>query len=254
MSFISNICSFFSGHVTPVTLIAPAPSAVLAPVVPAPRADPAPAAPSIPGLEAALRAAAPGASAGIWIPALTGPMIAAGMTTPKRVSAFLGRCVAEAGNNFAELSENDNYTHADRLVVVFPREFANVAIAAPYVGNPEKIANRCYAGKLGNGDEASGDGWAFRGGGLLQLTGRNTITAFGKTIGMTAEAAAVFLRTPPGAAAGACWYWATRNLNNAADSWSLGLVTLKVNGTAMEGYAVATAASNAALAAMGGHA
>lgn len=201
-------------------------------------------------LRPALAAAAPKAFAALWIPALTPPMQSSGIITPRRVAAFLGRCVAEAGPDLTELAENTNYTSAARLVFVFPREFPDLVTADRYVGNPATIANRAYAGKLGNGDEASGDGYRFRGSGLFQLTGRDEIGGFAKAIGREIGDAADYLRTPPGAAAGACWYWTAHAMNGLADAWNLPGITRAVNGSAMLGLDTAVAASVAALKAM----
>jgi putative chitinase len=198
----------------------------------------------------ALHAAAPRALPGLWVPALAAPMVSTGIISARRIAAFLGRCVAEAGDDFGELTENTNYTTVARLRVVFPTEIPDAATALRYVGNPEMIANRVYAHKLGNGNEASGDGWKFRGSGLLQLTGRAEIGAFGESIHMPIEAVADYCRTPVGAAASACWYWSARRLNALADTWDLAGITRAVNGAAMEGLDVAEAASARALRAI----
>lgn len=189
----------------------------------------------IPFLAAALAAAAPRANQATWIPALTAAMVPAGITTPRRVAALLGQCAIEAGPAFAELAENMNYSNAARLVDIFPTRFRTAAEAQPYCHNPEGLANRVYAFKLGNGDEDSGDGWAFRGAGLLQLTGRENIGRFAVASGrsLSAEQAAAWLRTPEGAAVGAVWYWTTHSLNDLADTWALDAITLKINGRAM---------------------
>ena len=201
-------------------------------------------------LPVALKAAAPRASPLVWVPALKPSMQSSGITTPYRIAAFLGRCVAECGDDFGELSENLLYTHPERLVEVFPREIPSLEVAALYVGNAQKIGNRVYANREGNGDEASGDGYRFRGAGLLQLTGREEIGGFAKAIGRDIDDCAAWLRTPSGAAAGACWYWTLHNLNALADGWRLTAITEAVNGEAKEGLSVAIAASNAALQAM----
>jgi putative chitinase len=203
--------------------------------------------PAIPGLEAAFRAVAPHAPALVWLPVLKEHLDAGGLTTDRRASAFLGQCAVESGL-FTTTSENVNYTHADRLRAVFPSEFPTLAVAAKYVGNPQKIANRCYAGRLGNGNEASGDGYVFRGAGLIQLTGRAAIAAFAKSLGVSdLRQVSDWLRQPAGAAASAVWFWNTRKLNAAADGWQLSAVTLKVNGSAMLAHAERVALSNLAL-------
>jgi len=189
----------------------------------------------IPYLAAALAAAAPKADAAIWLAPLNAALPAAGINTPRRVAAFLGQCAVEAGPAFEELAENLFYSTAGRIVAVWPRRFMSEAEAQTYVASPRRLANRVYSFKLGNGDEDSGDGWQFRGSGLLQLTGRENIGRFALASGrsLSAEQAADWLRTPEGAVAGAVWYWNTRSLNDLADTWSIDAITLKINGTAM---------------------
>ena len=206
---------------------------------------------AIPGLAAAIAAAAPHANIAIWSSALTPWLTKATITTPRRVAALLGQCAVEAGPGFSSLRENLNYTHAERLCAVYPREFPSVAAAEPYVGNPSKLACRVYAGRLGNGDEASGDGGKFCGRGLLQITGRDAYTPFANWCGKSIDDAAIWAETPDGAAASACWYWSTNGLNGLADGWQLSGITRRINGPAMEGNAQRIAASNAALHAMG---
>lgn len=101
--------------------------------------------------------------------------------TPMRLSHFLAQCAHESGN-FKFLRENLNYS-ADSLLKVFPKYFKDMATAKAYERKPEKIANRVYASRMGNGDEASGDGWKFAGKGFIQLTGRNNYKQFSDFIG-----------------------------------------------------------------------
>ena len=103
------------------------------------------------------------------------------ITSPIRLAHFLAQCAHESGN-FKVVYENLNYS-AQRLVQVFPRYFPNLTAAAPYDRQPEKIANRVYASRMGNGDEASGEGYKFRGRGYIQLTGKNNYKSFGQFIG-----------------------------------------------------------------------
>ena len=163
-----------------------------------------------------------------WAAALAGPMAKAEMNTPKRCAAFLGQ-LAEESAEFTATRENLNYS-AQRLMQVWPSRFPNLTIANQYAHNPEALANFVYANRLGNGNTASGDGWKFRGGGPIQLTGRSTLAAFGKTVGKTAEDAADYVATPQGGAASACWFWTTRNINPLADDWDIEGITKKVNG------------------------
>ena len=97
-----------------------------------------------------------------------------------RLAHFLAQCALES-TGFTATVENLNY-RADRLKAVFPKYFKNID-PAPYAHNPEKLANRVYANRMGNGVEASGDGFKFRGRGYIQLTGKNNYTSFSKFIG-----------------------------------------------------------------------
>ena len=103
-----------------------------------------------------------------------------GITTNLRLAHFLAQCALES-NRFKATVENLNYS-AQRLLKVFPKYFKGVD-PTPYANNPTKIGNRVYANRMGNGSEASGDGYRFRGRGYIQLTGRNNYTSFSKFIG-----------------------------------------------------------------------
>jgi putative chitinase len=103
-----------------------------------------------------------------------------GVTTPLRLAHFLAQCAHESGN-FTAVKENLNYS-ADGLRKIFGKYFPTDALAAQYARQPEKIANRVYASRMGNGDEASGDGFKFRGRGYIQLTGKENYTAFDKIV------------------------------------------------------------------------
>lgn len=98
------------------------------------------------------------------------------VTSALRLSHFLAQCAHESGN-FKLVSENLNYS-ADGLLKIFPKYFKDKATADAYARKPEKIANRVYASRMGNGDEASGDGYKFRGRGFIQLTGKSNYQAF----------------------------------------------------------------------------
>lgn len=187
------------------------------------------------------------------MPALVPALVKAGITTPRRLAAFLGQCSVEAGPAFAELAENTRYTSPGRLLEIFPSRVHTLAQAnALVLAGAAAIANCIYAGKLGNGDEASGDGWRFRGAGLLQLTGRGTIAEFAREAGMTPEDAADWLRVPGGAASGSCWYWTRHGINALADRWDITGVTRAINGAGMMAQAERDAACRRALEAIFG--
>ena len=170
-----------------------------------------------------------------WYEALVAVMPKYGITTKRRVAHFISQCAHESGD-FRIMEENLNYS-AKALNAVFGRYFgaAPKRNADEYARNPEKIANYVYmdefrskAGQMGN--TKAGDGFRFRGRGLKQLTGRNNYTAFGKSIGMTAEEAAEYVATPKGAVESACWFWDTNKLNTIADTDDVVKMTKRING------------------------
>ena len=103
-----------------------------------------------------------------------------GIDNPLRLSHFLSQCAHESGN-FKLVRENLNYS-ADGLRKIFPKYFPTIEVANKYARQPEKIANRVYANRMGNGDEASGDGWKYKGAGFVQLTGKDNYAAFDKFV------------------------------------------------------------------------
>jgi len=151
------------------------------------------------------------------------------VTTEDRVAAFVAQCGHES-NNFKVLTENLNYS-AKALDSIFPKYFKRAGRdAEDYHRQPERIANVIYASRMDNNDTNSGDGWKFRGGGILQLTGRYNYTEFGKTVDMSAEEATDYVRTKKGALDSACWYWDTNSLNKYADSQDIKTLTKRING------------------------
>ena len=153
------------------------------------------------------------------------------ITTAKRLAAFLGQCYIES-NNLQVLSENLNYSTAARIASVWPSRFKEVSEAEPFVRSPQKLANRVYAGRNGNGDEASGDGWNFRGSGYIQLTGRANFAAAARALGRPYVENPDLVRQPEDAMRTACWFWSRNNLNTLADQWKLDDITRAVNGPA----------------------
>ena len=151
--------------------------------------------------------------------------------TPQRVAAFLAQCAHESGG-FTALKENLNY-RAETLRKVFPKYFPDDATAQQYASQPNKqelIANRVYANRMGNGDEASGDGFRYCGRGLIQLTGKQNYTRFAESIETPVDQIPEFLATFEGAIQSACWFWETNNLNQYADSGDIVTMTKRING------------------------
>ena len=150
------------------------------------------------------------------------------ITTPQRVAAFLAQCAHESGG-FVFLKENLNYKAAS-LRRVFPKYFPNDEIAAQYAGKGEMIANRVYANRMGNGDEASGDGFRYCGRGLIQLTGKNNYTFFAGSLDIPVEEASEYLQTFEGAVQSACFFWEQNKLNQWADAGDILTLTKRING------------------------
>ena len=149
------------------------------------------------------------------------------ISTPQRVAAFLAQTAHESGG-YTALHENLNYT-AQSLCRVWPSHFT-ADIADQYAHQPERIASRAYAGRMGNGDEASGDGWNYCGRGLIQITGRNNYQAFADSLQMNIADVPAFLQTFEGAIQSATAFWETNNLNQFADSWNIQKLSIKING------------------------
>ena len=188
--------------------------------------------------EAAIRSAAPGAPAA----AIAG-LIAVkdraeqlgALDTPLRVAHLIGQCAHESGS-FARLVESLFYRSGDRIFAVFGRKyFRDIAHANQFAKNQQKLANRVYASRMGNGDTASGDGFRFRGRGYLQLTGRSNYRSFGARIGIDIEADPERAAEPATAWAIAASYLASRSrAGKTALEWAdlnnVEMVTRIVNG------------------------
>jgi len=163
-----------------------------------------------------------------WFHAISEILPEYDINTPQRVAAFLAQCAHESGG-FIFLKENLNYKAAS-LRKVFPKYFPDDAIAATYANKPQMIANRVYANRMGNGDEASGDGWKYCGRGLIQLTGKDNYTFFAASIDVSIEEATEYLETFEGAVQSACFFWDQNNLNQWADKGDILTLTKRING------------------------
>lgn len=161
-----------------------------------------------------------------WIDAINTTFETFGIETLEQQASFLGQCAHES-NGFTALVENLNYK-AESLCKVWPKRFPSLEVAQPYHRNPEAIANHVYANRMGNGDEESGDGWNFRGRGLIQLTGRDNYRACGEALGADLESDPDLVSTPMYAALSAGWFWHKNHLNNIAED--ITAVTKKING------------------------
>jgi putative chitinase len=145
-----------------------------------------------------------------------------------RLSYFLAQVAHESGGGTV-LVENLNYS-AKRLTEVWPKRFPTVASAQPYAKNQQKLANKVYAGRLGNGDEASGDGYRFRGRGLIQITGRSNYALIGTLCGLDLVNSPDLAADPKHALRVACGFWENRRLNNFADRSDFTGLTKAING------------------------
>lgn len=137
------------------------------------------------------------------------------ITTAEQIAGFLAQCGHES-TSFRVMRENLNYS-ASRLVAVFPSHFPTLASTVGYVGHPDRIANRVYADRDGNGDESSGDGYKFSGKGYIQITGRYTYNLLATSLGKTLDDTVAYLQTIEGAATSAAWYWNAHRLNRFGD-------------------------------------
>ncbi len=177
-----------------------------------------------------LRAIMPSCSAAratLFLPLLAAAMEEFGISTRLRQAAFLAQAGHESGA-LGRLVENLNYSAAG-LLSTWPSRFTAESAAA-YARQPERIANRVYGGRGGNGDEGSGDGWRFRGRGVFQLTFRDNYSRAGQALGLPLEDEPELVATPPVACRTAGRYWRDQDLNSPADSGDMETVTRRING------------------------
>ena len=151
------------------------------------------------------------------------------INTTNRIAGFFAQIAHESGN-FRYKEENLNYS-AEALNRVFPKYFKNAGVdAASYARQPKKIANRVYANRMGNGNEASGDGYKYRGRGFIQLTGKYNYQQFADACNTTIDEAIEYCTTTEGALESALYYWDKNNLNATCDADDITKMTKKING------------------------
>jgi putative chitinase len=167
-----------------------------------------------------------------YVDALNEAMQKFEINNPRRIAAFVAQLAHESGD-FRYTEENLNYSW-QALRKVWPTRFMTDAVAQQYHRQPEKIANLTYANRFGNRDEASGDGWKYRGRGLIQVTFRDNYAAYSSAI---SDASVLEnpaqVAQPRHAVLSACWYWKSRNLNalaDAGDEASFNQISFKING------------------------
>lgn len=185
-------------------------------------------------LETQFKALAPD-SALIYLEPLKAACALHGIDTPERTAHFLAQCAHESAN-FTRFTENLNYS-ADGLASTWPNRFRDVngkpsAKALALHRKPELIANAVYANRIGNGDEASGDGWRYRGRGMIQLTGRANYLEASQEIysddRLVHDPDEVL--KPDTSALVAAWFWSKNNLNDLADKGDVRGITKRING------------------------
>ena len=164
----------------------------------------------------------------VWVDALNETFQRFDISTPIRQASFIGQCGHECAN-FKVLEENLNY-RAETLMKLWKSRFPTIEVANEYARNPKKIANKVYASRMGNRDEASGDGYRFRGRGCIQLTGHANYFHAGQACGEDFVMQPDLVSTPKYAAMTAGWFWNTHKLNQFADRQDFTLMTKKING------------------------
>lgn len=163
-----------------------------------------------------------------YLQVIKGAAKAFDITTEARLSAFLSQIAHESGN-LAFTSENLNYS-ASSLMRVWPRHFPTMDIATAYERKPMSIANRAYANRMGNGDEASGEGWKYRGRGFIQLTGKDNVRAATEFFQEDFLDNPDKLTEPVWCALTAAWFWKINGLNELADLRDTLKITTRING------------------------
>lgn len=149
------------------------------------------------------------------------------INTTERIAMFIAQVGHESGG-LNHVAENLNYK-PETLMRIFPKYFRDKD-PADYAHQPEKIANLVYGNRMGNGDEDSGDGYKYRGRGLIQLTGHDNYKHFADSMGMDLDEAVSYLETKEGAAMSAAWFWNSRHLNAVADAGDVVKATKLING------------------------
>lgn len=156
------------------------------------------------------------------------------INAPARMAAFIAQAAHES-RGFSRLEEDLWYTSPERIREMWPGRVPSLAAAAALLRRPEMLANRVYSNRLGNGDEASGDGWRYRGRGLFQLTGRANYMAAGEGLGVDYKVDPSLVSQPPDSAFTAAWYWSVMGLNALADNGDIDAITRRINGPGMVG-------------------
>jgi len=162
-----------------------------------------------------------------WVDPLNATFQKFGIDDVRKQAAFIGQCSHESGH-FRKLEENLNYS-AETLQRLFGHKFKPEEIQQ-YAHQPQRIANRIYANRIGNRDEASGDGWLYHGRGVIQLTGHDNFWHFGQSVGMDFVHNPAPVSQPLYAAMSGGWFWATHGCNPLAEAENWEGLTRRING------------------------
>jgi putative chitinase len=162
-----------------------------------------------------------------YVDALNKTFLTFDISNIHRQAAFLSQILIES-QYLKKTTENLNYSEQG-LVKTFPSHFT-IDEAVSYAHNQEKIANRIYANRYGNGNEESGDGWKYRGRGLIQLTFKDNYKAFADWSHLSLDGIVDYVATPIGASTSAGWFWQNNKLNPLADLTQIDFISHKVNG------------------------
>lgn len=165
----------------------------------------------------------------LWTPFINAAIAKYAINTNARAAMWLAQIGHESGS-LARVEENLNYTTAARLQQIFPRHFATPDMASKYAGKPEWIGSRVYANRLGNGPEETGDGWTYRGRGLIQVTGKANYAEQAYLLGQPFVGNPALLAMPEWAALSAGAFWNARQLNRMADAGQFEQTTRIING------------------------
>jgi putative chitinase len=163
-----------------------------------------------------------------WVDPLNETFERFDISTPIRQACFIGQAAHESGN-FKKLQEGLSYS-AERLMVIWPKRFPTLEIAQKYARNEKALANNVYANRMGNRDEASGDGYRFSGKGLFQLTGHANFYHAGQALDVDLVMQPELVLTPKYAALTAGWFWSTQKLNQFADARDYKTMCKRING------------------------
>jgi putative chitinase len=176
----------------------------------------------------AAAASIPLSRAEYWLPLLEPALDEAEINTPARQAAFIAQTAHETGG-YTRWVENLNYSTAERIYEIFKSRFASVDDARPYVRSPQRLANRVYANRGGNGSEESGDGFRYRGRGWIQITFFDGYLKCGSALELDLMGQPELLEQEELAVRSAAWWWLSHGLNDYADGGAINAISGIIN-------------------------